>query len=71
MRRMTQPSDLKGRHYLLKMADRVNIWQGNAENAAAGQIEFKQQGLLKRLKILQLIADRLCLQGKLVVHESM
>lgn len=57
--------------YLLKMADRVNIWQGNAENTGAGQIEFKQQGLLKRVKIIQLVADRLRQQGKLVVHERM
>ncbi len=53
--------------YLLKMADRVNIWLGKAENLGEGKIEFRQQGLLPRQKIIARICDRLRVQGKLVV----
>lgn len=52
---------------LFKMADRVNIWLGGAENRSEGSIEFKQQGLLNRKKIINKMAQRLLEQGKLVV----
>lgn len=50
----------------LKMADRINIWEGLAQNVGEGQIEFKQQGLLNRSKILKALTQRLELQGKLI-----
>lgn len=53
--------------WLLKMADRVNIWMGSAGNMGEGKIEFRQQGLLPRKMILDRISDRLRVQGKLVV----
>lgn len=57
--------------WYLKMADRVNIWQGLAENVGDEQVEFRQQGLLNRKKILQKIVDKLQIQGKLVVVQSL
>jgi hypothetical protein len=56
--------------HLLKMADRVNIWQGDAENLGEGKIEFRQQGLLNRKKIIDKLVKRLQNQGKLVVLHS-
>jgi hypothetical protein len=56
--------------YYLKMADRVNIWQGDAENLGEGKIEFKQQGLLSRHKIIERLVKRLERQGKLVVLQK-
>lgn len=53
--------------YFLKMADRVNIWQGDAENQGEGKIEFRQQGLLSRKRIIESLVKRLRSQGKLVV----
>ena len=54
----------------LKMADRINVWLGQAPNASEGNIEFKQQGLLSRQKIGSKIVKRLQEQGKLVVVEK-
>ena len=54
----------------LKMADRINVWLGQAPNASDGNIEFKQQGLLNREKIAAKIVKRLREQGKLVVVEK-
>lgn len=51
----------------LKMADRINIWEGLAQNTGDGHIEFKQQGLSNRSKILKAITQRLTSQGKLIV----
>jgi hypothetical protein len=56
--------------YFLKMADKVNIWLGKAENLNEGSIEFRQQGLLNRHKIIGKIIERLRIQGKLVVVEE-
>jgi hypothetical protein len=56
--------------YYLKMADRVNIWQGDAENLGEGKIEFRQQGLLSRKKIIDRLVKRLESQGKLVVQHN-
>lgn len=55
--------------WYLKMADRINIWEGSASNKGHTQIEFRLQGLFTRDQILQVIADRLRKQGKLVVHK--
>lgn len=54
----------------LKLADRVNIWLGKAENLGENEIEFRQQGLYPRTKIIQAIRERLMQQGKLVVLQS-
>lgn len=56
--------------YFLKMADKVNIWLGNAENLGDNDIEFRQQGLYPRPKIIRAISERLQQQGKLVVLQS-
>ncbi|MCE1200712.1 MAG: serine/threonine-protein phosphatase [Bacteroidia bacterium] len=56
--------------YFLKMADRVNVWLGNAENLGDNDIEFRQQGLYPRPKIIRAISERLQQQGKLVVLQS-
>lgn len=52
---------------MLNMADRVNIFQGRSSNPAGANIVYRQQGILPRKKILQLIKDKLIEQGKLVV----
>lgn len=54
----------------LKMADKVIIWLGLAENLNEERIEFRQQGLLNRQKIISKIVDRLREQGKLVVVQE-
>lgn len=56
--------------YLLKMADKINIWLGLAENIDEGNIEFRQQGLLPRKKIILKIIDKLRKQHKLVVSKE-
>ncbi|HMM12664.1 MAG TPA: SpoIIE family protein phosphatase [Bacteroidales bacterium] len=53
--------------YFLKMADKVNIWLGHAENLGDDNIEFRQQGLYLRPKIIRAIQEKLIQQGKLVV----
>ncbi|OFX68676.1 MAG: hypothetical protein A2X12_05630 [Bacteroidetes bacterium GWE2_29_8] len=62
-----QDSPASNLAYFLKVADRVNIWLGKAENLNEGSIEFKQQGLLNRGKIIKKIIEKLREQGKLVV----
>lgn len=52
---------------MLKMADKINIWIGLAENMDEGSIEFKQQGLLPRKKIITKIIEKLRLNQKLVI----
>jgi hypothetical protein len=56
--------------YFLKMADKVNIWLGKAENKSENEIEFRQQGLYSRLKIIPALSEKLVQQGKLVVLNS-
>ena len=51
----------------LNMADRVNIWIGGASNKGINDIAFKQQHILSRDKIMNLLVDKLKLKGKLVV----
>jgi len=52
----------------LLMADRINIWSGDANNLNEGGIEFRQQGILHRKKIVELISNKLISLGKLVVN---
>ncbi|MDR2979271.1 MAG: SpoIIE family protein phosphatase [Bacteroidales bacterium] len=54
--------------WYLRMADRINIWEGTASNLGHGQIEFKLQGIFNRSQILKELAQKLRDQGKLVVH---
>jgi len=51
------------------MADRINIWEGSAENPGEGMIAFRQQGLMSRKKVLQAIRNKLLNQGKLIVNQ--
>ena len=57
--------------YFLKMADKVNIWMGMADNVSEDRIEFRQQGLLSRHSIIKRIESKLLQQGKLVVLNSL
>ncbi len=52
---------------LLNNADRINIFTGKSPNASGGNIVFKQQGILPRQMILQLIKQKMIEKGKLVV----
>lgn len=52
---------------LLSAADKVNFFIGTTANPANENIEFIQQGLLTRTKIIPLIADKLKSDGKTVV----
>lgn len=56
---------------LLQIADRVNILQGSAVNRAAGDISFRQRGILTRDRIVPLLAQRLREAGKLVVIDRL
>ena len=51
---------------LLKAADRIDIICGRASNPADGDIAFRQQGIIRRDKIVALLADRLRADQKLV-----
>ena len=53
---------------ILLMADRVNIFTGKSNNSVGENIVFKQQGILSRKVILQLIREKLIEKGKLVVN---
>jgi hypothetical protein len=55
---------------LLREADRVNIFLGTARNPAAGDLAFRQQGILPRTTIVPLLVDKLRRQGKLVTLEE-
>ncbi len=57
--------------WYLRMADRINIWEGKAPNSGHDVIEFRQQGLLDRTKIIHLITENLRKQGKLIVHNTL
>ncbi len=52
---------------LLNNADRINIFTGKSPNASGDNIVFKQQRILPRQSILQLIKRKLIEKGKLVV----
>lgn len=63
----TVPGELA---WYLRMADRINIWEGSASNLGHDQVEFRLQGLFNRKQILKVISERLREQGKLIVCES-
>ncbi|MFA5418433.1 MAG: SpoIIE family protein phosphatase [Bacteroidales bacterium] len=52
---------------LLTNADRIHLWIGSSSNPGVGHIQFLQQGILPRKKIVPLIAEKLRSMGKLVV----
>ncbi|MCE5273331.1 serine/threonine-protein phosphatase [bacterium] len=54
---------------LLRRADRVNFSVGGAVNPANQDIGFRQLGLVRREKIVELLAEKLRRMGKLVVIE--
>ena len=54
--------------WFLKMADRINIWEGTASNRGHDQIEFKLQGLFNRSQIIKTLKAKLESMGKLVVR---
>jgi hypothetical protein len=66
---LTEDSGVTELCALLQVADRVNVFLGTARNEAAGDISFRQCGILSREKIVALIAQRLRAAGKLVVIE--
>lgn len=51
---------------MLKKADCINFWVGKSSNAAHQDLIFKQMNILPRMKVVNLLADKLRLQGKLV-----
>ena len=53
-------------HELLREADRVDILCGGAANVASHAIAFRQQGIISRGQIVELLAERLRASGKLV-----
>jgi hypothetical protein len=55
---------------LLNVADRVNIYLGKSKNPASEDISFVQQGILKRDKIVKLLAEKLITEQKLVQIEE-
>lgn len=54
---------------LLSVVDRVNFFIGKAENPANKDISFAQMGIINRSKIVNLLADKLKNEGKLVTIE--
>jgi hypothetical protein len=70
LRNLTEDSGVTELCALLQIADRVNILVGTARNRAAGDISFRQRGILTRETIVPLIADKLRAAGKLVVLET-
>ncbi len=55
---------------LIMMSDRINFFIGKSINPASNDIQFIQQGLLGRQKIIPILADKLRKMGKLVVEEE-
>lgn len=55
---------------LLKVADRINIVVGKADNPANEDISYSQMGLLKRRKIIPLLINKFNEDGKVVVVEE-
>jgi len=52
---------------LLKTADRCNMFIGKSVNYTESDLVYKQQGIISRARILQLIENKLISKGKLVV----
>ncbi len=55
---------------MLRIADRVNLTVGAARNPANTSIRFRQQGIIQRQRIANLLADKLQRMGKLVVYRT-
>ena len=51
-------------------ADKVLFWVGKAANIGHDILELKQQGIQNRLKIVELISEKLRLMNKLVIVKS-
>jgi hypothetical protein len=56
---------------LLQIADRVNVFQGTAKNQAAGDISFRQRGILTRDRIVRLLVEKLQSMDKLVATQTL
>jgi len=56
---------------LLRKADIVRLFEGQAENVAHNDLTFKQMGILKRAIIMQLINDKLVKMGKVTKWEKL
>ena len=56
---------------LLRQADIVRLFEGQAQNTAHDDITFKQMGILKRPIIMQLLNDKLVKMGKVTTVEKM
>ncbi|NLW87335.1 MAG: SpoIIE family protein phosphatase [Planctomycetes bacterium] len=52
---------------LLQVADKVSITMGSAKNPAGDDIAFRQQGIINRSRIVELLAGKLREMGKLVI----
>jgi hypothetical protein len=55
---------------LLGVADRVNIFLGTSKNPAGDDISFKQNGILKRDKIVPLLIEKFRQSNKIVTVEE-
>ena len=66
-----QDSPVSDLSRLLLAADTVHIFMGQAQNQSAGDIAFKQLGLLPRPKIVKRLAAELEAHGKLVIVEEL
>ncbi|MBN1776620.1 MAG: SpoIIE family protein phosphatase [Clostridiales bacterium] len=56
---------------LLRKADIVRLFEGQAENVAHNDLTFKQLGILKRAIIMQLLNDKLVKMGKVTKWEKL
>lgn len=63
---LDKDSPLTVLYSLLSVVDRVNFFVGKAENPANRDISFAQMGIISRLKIVNLLAQKLDQEGKLV-----
>ncbi len=52
---------------LLNRADRVHLMVGRGANPANESLGFKQQGILRRDRVVPLLVEKLRARGKLVV----
>ena len=66
---LTEDSGVTELCSLLRVADRVNLFLGDARNGATNDVSFRQRGILTRQQIIPLLADKLRAAGKLVVFE--
>ena len=51
----------------MMMADKINLFVGGAENPANQSITYRQKGLIPRLKVAKMVAEKLEDIGKLVI----